>query len=66
MADKFASVAAAACVLASVALLARTEDPKPGVDWPSFRGHRAAGVAEGFRTPETWDVATGKLNRVMR
>ena len=60
MANKFASGAAAACVLVSVALFARTEDPKPGVDWPSFRGHRAAGVAEGFRTPETWDVATGK------
>ena len=60
MANKFASAAAAACVLTSVALLARTEDPKPGVDWPSFRGHRAGGVAEGFRTPETWDVATGK------
>jgi outer membrane protein assembly factor BamB len=31
-------------------------DPKPGVDWPSFRGIRGAGVAEGFKTPTSWDV----------
>jgi outer membrane protein assembly factor BamB len=31
-------------------------DPKPGVDWPSFRGIRGAGVAEGFKTAISWDV----------
>ena len=31
-------------------------DPKPGVDWPSFRGIRGAGVADGFKTPASWDV----------
>lgn len=35
-------------------------DPKPGVDWPSFRGIRGAGVADGFKTPLTWDVPNGK------
>jgi outer membrane protein assembly factor BamB len=27
--------------------------------WPSFRGSRASGVAEGMRLPDTWDVAKG-------
>ena len=31
-------------------------DPKPGSDWPSFRGIRASGVAEGFPTLTTWDI----------
>ncbi len=30
--------------------------PTPGVDWPSFRGIRGAGVADGQATPTTWDV----------
>jgi outer membrane protein assembly factor BamB len=34
--------------------------PRPGVDWPQFRGIRAAGVAEGFTLPTTWSVANGK------
>ena len=39
---------------------ASVADPKPGVDWPSFRGIRGAGVADGFRTPSTWDVPANK------
>ncbi|MPY91221.1 MAG: PQQ-binding-like beta-propeller repeat protein [Luteitalea sp.] len=27
-----------------------------GIDWPSFRGPRASGIAEGFATPVTWNV----------
>jgi outer membrane protein assembly factor BamB len=27
------------------------------VNWPSFRGHHAAGVAEGFELPVQWSVA---------
>ena len=34
--------------------------PKPGVDWPQFRGIAATGVAEGFPVPTTWNVATGE------
>jgi outer membrane protein assembly factor BamB len=34
----------------------RSADPKPGSDWPSFRGINASGVAEGFPTLTTWDV----------
>ena len=31
-------------------------DPKPGVDWPSFRGIRGAGTSDGFPTATTWNV----------
>ncbi len=30
--------------------------PRPGVDWPSFRGIHAAGIGEGAAAPATWDV----------
>jgi len=29
-------------------------DESTGVHWPSFRGERAAGVAEGYSTPTSW------------
>ena len=38
----------------------RVDDPKPGVDWPSFRGINGTGVAEGFASPATWDVPAGR------
>jgi outer membrane protein assembly factor BamB len=34
--------------------------PRPGVDWPQFRGIRASGIAEGHPTPTRWDVAAGR------
>ena len=27
---------------------------RPGIDWPSFRGPAASGVAEGAPAPTTW------------
>jgi outer membrane protein assembly factor BamB len=33
--------------------------PRPGIDWPQFRGIAAAGVAEGFTLPSTWNTADG-------
>ena len=48
------------CVLAATASVRPAADAKPGVDWPSFRGIRAAGVADGFPTATTWDVPAGK------
>ena len=33
--------------------------PKPGVDWPQFRGIDASGIAEGFSLPTTWDARRG-------
>jgi len=36
------------------------DGPRPGIDWPSFRGINGGGVAEGFPTPTTWDVPSGE------
>jgi len=33
--------------------------PRPGVDWPQFRGINATGIAEGFSLPTTWNTADG-------
>ncbi|HYN06473.1 MAG TPA: PQQ-binding-like beta-propeller repeat protein [Vicinamibacterales bacterium] len=49
-------VMASACALWATVSLRSAVDPKPGVDWPSFRGIRGAGVADGFKTPTTWNV----------
>ncbi len=34
--------------------------PRPGVDWPQFRGIKAGGVSEGSPAPSAWNVAAGK------
>jgi outer membrane protein assembly factor BamB len=34
--------------------------PRPGVDWPSYRGIGASGVADGFPTATAWNVQTGE------
>ena len=31
--------------------------PRPGVNWPQFRGISAGGIAEGFSIPATWNAA---------
>lgn len=52
-----------ALLLAASAALpagAETKAPRPGADWPSFRGASAAGVADGFATPTEWNVPEGK------
>ncbi|MCX6305022.1 MAG: PQQ-binding-like beta-propeller repeat protein [Bacteroidetes bacterium] len=36
---------------------ARAEKP---ANWPSFRGNRATGIADGQHPPLTWDTKTGK------
>ena len=33
--------------------------PRPGVDWPQFRGISATGISEGTPTPSAWNVAAG-------
>ncbi|MBA2306128.1 MAG: PQQ-binding-like beta-propeller repeat protein [Acidobacteria bacterium] len=33
--------------------------PRPGIDWPQFRGIAAAGIAEGFSLPTTWNATDG-------
>ena len=51
---------AAAALASLVPALALAESAKPGVDWPSFRGPVASGVADGFAAPEKWDAAKGE------
>ena len=34
--------------------------PRPGVDWPQFRGAHASGVADGFGAPIRWNAETGE------
>lgn len=48
---------ALAALAPGVALAA---DPRPGVDWPSFRGPVASGVAPGFATLLKWDATSGE------
>src|SRR4029079_938712 len=50
---------AAAALLSTLSLTAVTRAPRPGVDWPQFRGIAANGIAEGFSLPTTWNAATG-------
>jgi outer membrane protein assembly factor BamB len=38
------------------AFLAAFSPSEKGVNWPSFRGWNASGIAEGFATPVSWDV----------
>ncbi|HZA37469.1 MAG TPA: PQQ-binding-like beta-propeller repeat protein, partial [Vicinamibacterales bacterium] len=40
--------------------VATASAPRPGVDWPQFRGISAGGIAEGFSVPAEWDVAAGR------
>ena len=50
---------AAAILLAATALTGAPAAPKPGVDWPQFRGIAASGVAEGFSLPAAWNAIDG-------
>ena len=49
-------------LLPSLLLVASLAGPKAATDtnWPSFRGHNAAGVAEGFPLPVEWDLVTSR------
>jgi outer membrane protein assembly factor BamB len=47
-----------ALIAAAIAPIGGATSPKPGVDWPSFRGIAASGVSDGS-TPTTWNVANG-------
>ena len=47
-------------LLAICALLPLATQDQEASNWPSFRGERARGVAEGYATPATWDVEEGR------
>jgi outer membrane protein assembly factor BamB len=46
--------------LAAAVAFPSTRQASRDVNWPQFRGPRAAGVAEGFATVSEWDLAGGK------
>jgi hypothetical protein len=54
------AAAVAISVFAASVAVRTAADAKAGVDWPSFRGIRGAGVADGFPTATTWDVPAKK------
>jgi len=57
--DSKSFLAAALIALISGPSLAQETTPIDDGHWPSFRGHRAAGVADGFETPVEWNGEGG-------
>ena len=53
------SIVASAMIAVTFPAVRAASAPRPGVDWPQFRGIAASGVAEGFSLPTTWNAATG-------
>jgi len=49
----------ASALLVYTLTMSAAATPRPGVDWPQFRGISASGVAEGFSVPVEWNVAAG-------
>ena len=56
---RYLTLAATAFLTYTLALSAATA-PRPGKDWPQFRGIAASGVAEGFNLPADWDIKSGR------
>ncbi len=54
------TVLSASTVFACTLSVSTAASPRPGVDWPQFRGISASGVAEGFSLPAEWSVAAGR------
>lgn len=52
-----AALAIPAVLLAGITFTRAATAPRPGVDWPQFRGISAGGIAEGFSLPTTWNTA---------
>jgi outer membrane protein assembly factor BamB len=50
------------CVASFIFSAGAKDNPSSGIDWPSFRGPFASGIAEGYPTPLKWDV--GKAQNV--
>jgi outer membrane protein assembly factor BamB len=46
--------------IVSLLTLVAANAPRPGIDWPSFRGIQASGVSDGRPTPVHWNVEAGE------
>ena len=53
-------VAAVAWLALAMSAAGKTAVPRPGIDWPGFRGIEARGVSDGAATAAVWDVPAGK------
>ncbi|MEZ5318951.1 MAG: PQQ-binding-like beta-propeller repeat protein [Vicinamibacterales bacterium] len=54
-----AGIAVAVAAAVPAALRSQNRPVRPGVDWPSYRGINGAGIADGHRTPVTWNAPDG-------
>ena len=55
-----AILSAAAVLLGGAVALSGSSAPRPGIDWPQFRGIAAQGIAEGPAPALTWNLKTGE------
>ena len=46
--------------LLAITALTTSASARQSQNWPSFRGVRGSGVADGMPTPSAWDIPTGK------
>ena len=53
----------AAAIALMVQGLSGASAPRPGVDWPQFRGIRASGIDDQHPAPANWDVAKNQSIR---
>ena len=56
----FVTVAAVCAVAAPAVPVSGGPAPRPGLDWPQFRGIAASGISEGHPTATTWNVGDGR------
>jgi hypothetical protein len=54
---------AAALAMLMLQGVSGTTAPRPGVDWPQFRGIRASGIDDRHPAPSSWDVSKNQLVR---
>jgi outer membrane protein assembly factor BamB len=53
-------IAATVILLTVLPFFLMSEKSAPSVNWPSFRGPNASGIAQGFTPPITWSVEESK------
>lgn len=58
MSVRIVKLSPALALLLAVGLISAQENHSRGVNWPSFRGPYASGVAEGYALPATWNMET--------
>ena len=60
MRAKIIPVSIAAFLISVSLAIGLSPSASDGVNWPGFRGQGAAGIAEGYATPVTWDVGSSR------